>query len=53
MTPVEAALAAIESLELEEQFIHQVIAAAHGVDRCTLSRRYKQSHVLHKAKSIN
>ncbi|KAF1941724.1 hypothetical protein EJ02DRAFT_347157 [Clathrospora elynae] len=53
MTPIEAALAAIESLEPGEKFTHQAIAAAHGVNRCTLSRRHKQSHVLHKVKSIN
>ncbi|KAF1935023.1 hypothetical protein EJ02DRAFT_362398 [Clathrospora elynae] len=53
MALIEAVLAAIESLEPGEKFTYQQIAAAHGVNQSTLSRRHKQSHVLHEAKSIN
>jgi hypothetical protein len=41
MGDIEAALAAIESLEPGEHFTYTEIADKYGVDRTTLSRRYR------------
>jgi hypothetical protein len=37
MSPIEAALAAIEALELGEKLLYTKIAREHGVYRSTLS----------------
>jgi predicted transcriptional regulator len=40
MSPIEAALAAIESLELGEQFSYRKIAAEYHCSHATLARRH-------------
>jgi hypothetical protein len=40
MSSIEAALAAIESLEPREKLVYTQIAAKYGVDRRTLARRH-------------
>ena len=42
MASIEAALAAIESLGLGEQFSHAQIARQYGVVRSTLTRRHQR-----------
>jgi transposase-like protein len=47
MTPIEAAIKAIESCEPSASFLYREVAKRFGVDRNTLSRRHKgktQSH---------
>ena len=41
MGSIEAALAAIESLKLGEQFTYTQIAAEYGCSRITLARRHQ------------
>ncbi|KAH8724684.1 hypothetical protein GQ44DRAFT_772726 [Phaeosphaeriaceae sp. PMI808] len=41
MSPMEAALAAIESLKPGEKLVYTEIARKHGVEPTTLARRYK------------
>lgn len=41
MDPIEAALTAIESRDLEEQLVYQKYADIYSVDRSTLSRRHR------------
>jgi len=41
MSPLEEALAEIESLEPSEKFIYTQIAEKHGINRSTLSRRHR------------
>jgi hypothetical protein len=53
MGSIEAAIAAIESLEPDEDFCYKEIAAAYGVDRVTLSRRHQEVQASHTTKSIN
>jgi hypothetical protein len=43
MSPIEATLAAIESLKPREKLVHTQIAARYGVDRRTLARRHQGS----------
>jgi transposase-like protein len=53
MSPIEAAIEAIESLRSGEKFSYTKVASQFGVDRSTLSRRHKATQVSHTAKSIN
>ena len=41
MTPIEAALAAIESLKLGEKLVYAQIARKYNVEPTTLARRHK------------
>jgi hypothetical protein len=41
MSSIEAALAAIESLEPGEKFSYRQIASNHGYNRTTLARRHQ------------
>jgi len=41
LSSIEAALAAMASLGLEEEISYKEIAKIHGVNRSTLSRRYR------------
>jgi hypothetical protein len=43
MSPIQAALAAIESLKPREKLVYTHIAARYGVDRRTLARRHQGS----------
>jgi hypothetical protein len=42
MGSIEAAIAAIESLEPDKDFCYKKIAAAYSVDRVTLSQRHQE-----------
>jgi transposase-like protein len=53
MSPIEAAIKAIESLRSGEKFSYTKVASQFGVDRSTLSQRHKATQVSHTAKSIN
>jgi predicted transcriptional regulator len=46
MSSIEAALAAIDSLELGEKFSYRQIANKYGCNRTTLARRHKGVTVL-------
>ncbi|KAF1936662.1 hypothetical protein EJ02DRAFT_459345, partial [Clathrospora elynae] len=52
MSPIEAAVAAIELLEPGEPFTCTAIAHAHGVNRVTLAQRHKHSQVSSEARAI-
>ena len=41
MSPIEAAIAAIESLGPNEKFSYRQIATQYGCDRTTLARRHQ------------
>jgi hypothetical protein len=53
MTPIEAAIAAIESRELGDETSYQKVAAIYGVSRATLSRRHQGSQQPRMAKDLN
>jgi hypothetical protein len=53
MDPIEAAIAAIESRELEDKTPYNKAAAIYGVSRSTLSRRHQGSQLTKEAKDIN
>ena len=52
MSPIEAALEEIESLEAGEDFCYTEIAAKHGVVRSTLTRRHQAIIQAHTTKAI-
>ena len=52
MRSIEAAIAAIEALEPGESFTYTEIAAAHGVERVTLSRRHQQSQASRATQAV-
>jgi hypothetical protein len=53
MGAIEDAIAEIESLELGEKVTYRAIAHKYGVNRCTLSRRYRGCQAPNDAKIIN
>jgi hypothetical protein len=53
MSSIEAALAAIESLEPGEKLIYTQIAAKYGVDRRTLARRHQGATISRDAQAQN
>jgi hypothetical protein len=53
MGAIEDAIAEIESLEPGEKFTYTAIADKYGVNRCTLSRRYRGCQAPNDAKIIN
>jgi hypothetical protein len=53
MSSIDAALAAIESLEPGEKLIYTQIAAKYGVDRRTLARRHQGATILRDAQAQN
>lgn len=52
MASIEAAIAAIEALKPGESFTYTEIAAAHGVERVTLSRRHQQSQASRATQAV-
>jgi hypothetical protein len=53
MSPIEAALAAIEALEPGEKLVYTHIAAEYGVDRRTLARRHQGATVSRDTQAQN
>jgi hypothetical protein len=53
MSPIEAAIEAIESLRSGEKFSYTKVASQFSVNRSTLSQRHKATQVSHTAKLIN
>jgi hypothetical protein len=53
MDPIEAALAAIESLEPEEKLVYAQIAKKYGVEPTTLARRHKGASISRNTKAQN
>ena len=53
MSSIQAAIKEIESLSPEQSFTYKEIAAKHGVNRSTLSRRHRAASTSHAAKVIN
>jgi hypothetical protein len=53
MSSIEAALAAIESLEPGEKLVYTQIAAKYGVDRRTLARRHQGATISRDAQAQN
>jgi hypothetical protein len=53
MSSIEAALAAIESLEPGEQFSYRQIAKDYGCDRTTLARRHQGVRASRRIKAEN
>jgi hypothetical protein len=53
MSSIEAALAAIKSLEPGEQFGYRRIAAEYYCNRTTLARRHQRASVLRNAQAQN
>jgi hypothetical protein len=53
MSSIEAALAAIESLEPGEKLVYTQIAAKYGVDRRTLARRHQGATISRDAQAEN
>jgi hypothetical protein len=53
MSSIEAALAAIESLEPGEQFSYRRIAAEYHCNRTTLVRRHQRASVSRNAQAQN
>jgi hypothetical protein len=53
MSSIEAALAAIESLEPGEKLVYSQIAEEHGIDRRTLARRHQGTSISCNAQAQN
>jgi hypothetical protein len=53
MSPIEAALAEIESLDLGEYFLYSKIAQRFRINRSTLSRRHRAITQAHTTKAMN
>ena len=53
MTPIEAAFAAIESLEPEEQFNHRKFSEVYGCDRTPLTRRHQHQSITRSLEAQN
>jgi hypothetical protein len=51
MSSIEAALAAIESLEPREKLVYTQIAAKYSVDRRTLARRHQGATISRDAQA--